>query len=97
MRSTTATLCPASSRISAEPRRLVGGEDDPRALLPPCSDGTRQPPGAAEWQDRLAPSEQVARATRPTGHRDVGGRLRIQVSSSVRDATRRPFQSRGAR
>ena len=66
MRSTTATLCPASSRISAS----LGAWSEARTIRAPSSRqaamASLQPPGAAEWQDRLAPSEQVARAARPT-------------------------------
>ena len=54
--------------------------------------------GAAERQRGLAPAEQVAASPRPPpAIAASAGGSDSQVSSSVRDATRRPFQSRGGR
>ena len=82
-----------------ETRRLVRGEDDPGAVArasarPPRRAGRARPGG----QDRLAPAERVARRQRRRGpSRRPRAASDSQVSSSVRDATRRPFQSRGGR
>ena len=87
IRSTTATGWPASLEDLGEPRRLVRGEHDPAALLPPAarprrrggaarpsgSTGSRQPNRSPE----LLPPDAIAT---PAGGSDS------HVSSSVRDA-----------
>ena len=44
-----------------EARRLVRGEDDPRAVRPPALDGVDDAGRPTERQDRLPPAEEVAR------------------------------------
>ena len=64
----------------------------------PAVDGVGEAGRPAERQDRLAPAEQVARATAPPrAIAASSGGSDSQVSSSVRDATSRLFQSRGGR
>ena len=81
-----------------QPRRLVRGEDDPgpvrcasrrrasasRPARPAGRTGSRQPNGS--------PDDSAPRAIAASS-----GGTDSQVSSSVREATRRPFQSRGGR
>ena len=75
-RSTTATLWPASSRISAS----RGAWSDARTMRAPSCATLRSRPAAdrpAQRQIGFAPPEQVARTASTASHRDIGGRLRL--------------------
>jgi hypothetical protein len=75
-----------------ETRRLVGGEDDPQPLLLPAGDRTADCRRTARGQNRLAPTEYVARAQPASGERDRLRRLRLprQLERPARDEPRLP-------
>ena len=54
-----------------ETRRLVGRQHDPGAVGAPGRDGFNQSTGTAGGQDRLSPSERIARRKAAAGHRDI--------------------------
>ena len=83
---TTATGCPASTRISASRGACSEREHDSGAAVAPAARQRRQGASPGPAGARLAPAEQVARRT---GRRDAipaPRRLRFPRSSSVRDA-----------
>ena len=81
-----------------QPRRLVRGEHDPGTVRAPAVDAPRPAarPGPAgrtgSRQPNGSPDDSAPRAIATSS-----GGTDSQVSSSVREATRRPFQSRGGR
>ena len=80
-----------------EPRRLVRGEHDPRAVLAPARDRLARCVGATERQRRLAPAEQVAQAQAARRHRHARRRLGLPGQLEGPRADEPAFQSRGGR
>ena len=75
-----------------EARRLVGGEDDPRAVGLPTLHGLGDRRGAAGGQLRLAPAELVAGAQAARRERALLWRLRLpgELERPARDEARLP-------